>query len=128
MFIWKKRAHGSGLSIVASFSVSFRILQMGIISIFGPISISLETRILQMEDYMTSVSGLAQASESVLRICVTAKETEETRGHWPRILCSLFISRPLAFSVFCFTFYSKYFTQSISDQKPMKLNKQESVE
>lgn len=79
-----KRALESGLSIVASFSVFFRILQMGIASIFGPVSISLVTRILQMEDcdfckVHGPQAGLAQVSESVLRIHSTAEETENQK-------------------------------------------------
>lgn len=69
MFTWEKGAHESGLSIVASFSVSFRILQRGIVYIFGPVSIFLVTRILQIEDSdFIKVQGpqgaLAQVSES----------------------------------------------------------------
>ena len=86
MFIREKRTHESRLSIVASFSVSFRILQMGIISIFGPVSISLVTRILQIEDCESykvhrPQARLAQVSQSVLRIHSTATETEETGSH-----------------------------------------------
>ena len=115
MFIWKKRAHESGLSIVASFSVSFRILQMGIISIFGPISISLVTMMLQMEDsdfckFHRPQAGLAQASESVLRIRVTAKETGNKKSLAKDIMFTFYIPSPCIFSVPLYFLFQIFYT------------------
>ena len=108
MFIWEIRTHENGLSIVASFSVSFRILQMGIISIFGPVSISLVTRILQIEDCESykvhrPQAGLTQVSQSVLRIHSTPKERkQEVTGQGYCVHCVY----PVALDFQCFTLLS----------------------
>lgn len=111
MFIWKKRAHESGLSIVASFSVSFRILQMGIISIFGPISISLETRILQMEDYMTFVSracsGLWECAEN-LRHCEGNRGDKKSLAK--DIMFTVYIPSSCIFSVPFYFLFQIFYT------------------